>query len=163
MHKLLIVDDEKMIRLGIKHAINWSELGIEKVYTAASAREAMDIINKENPNIMLTDISMTEMTGLDLIKYARNIYSEKEMRIIVLTGYDSFDYARQCLKMKVQNFLLKPIDEEELKINIRTEINVLEDIRINKEKESKKIRTEGAKKQLALEKFLRDLVHQRVV
>lgn len=163
MYKLLIVDDEKMIRLGIKNGIPWEELGIEETFTAASAREALEIIETEHPQIMLTDISMTEMTGLDLIERIRNENADEDMRIIVLTGYDRFDYARQCLQMRVQNFLLKPIDEEELKANVKEQIEALEELRISQEMEGRKIRTEGARKQIALEKFLRDLVHQRTV
>ena len=111
MYKLLVVDDEKMIRLGIKNGIDWNTLGIEAVYTAASAAEALALIEKEHPQIMLTDISMAEMSGLALMEKVRSIYSEEEMRILVLTGYDKFEYARQCLQMRIQDFLLKPVDE----------------------------------------------------
>lgn len=161
MYKLLIVDDEKMIRFGIRNGVDWEALGIGEIYTAASAREAIEIIEKERPQIMLTDISMTEMTGLDLINHIRNRLMDEEMRIIVLTGYDRFDYARQCLQMRVQNFLLKPIDEDELKENVRRQLEALEEYRIARELEEKKLRTEGSRRQTALEQFLRDLVEQK--
>ena len=97
MYKALVVDDEKMIRMGIKGGIPWKEIGIGEVYTAASAREALLLIEEHRPEILLTDISMTEMTGLSLIEQIRK--ENEEMRILVLTGYDRFDYARQCLQM----------------------------------------------------------------
>ncbi len=162
MYKLLIVDDEKMIRMGIKNGIGWAELGIEEVYTAASAMEALSIVEKEHPQIMLTDISMAEMSGLALMEKIREQYGEKEIRILVLTGYDKFEYARQCLQMRVQNFLLKPIDEEELKASVQEQINILEEIRMKQELEHASLRTEGSKRQAAMEHFMRDLVHQRL-
>lgn len=68
MYKILVVDDEKMIRMGIKKVIDWESLGIQEVFTAASAREALEIIEEYEPEIMITDIQMSEMTGLQLIK-----------------------------------------------------------------------------------------------
>lgn len=161
MYKLLIVDDEKMIRQGIKDGIEWEKLGIAEVYTAASAEKAMDIIERIHPQIMLTDISMEKMTGLDLISRIRNSPDDKEMRIIVLSGYSQFDYAKQCLQMQVQNFLLKPVDEEELIRNVSQQLEVLEQNRISRELETKMKRSEGIRRQMALEQFMRELVHQR--
>lgn len=161
-YKLLIVDDEKMIRMGIKNGIDWEALGIDHVFTAASAEEAMSVIEKEQPQIMLTDISMVEMSGLVLMERVRSIYSVEEMRILVLTGYDRFDYARQCLQMNIQNFLLKPVDEEELKRNVKDQIEALEAIRIKREQDEANLRTEGSKRQAAMESFMRNLVHQRL-
>lgn len=157
MYRLLVVDDEKMIRMGIKNGIPWDEIGIEEVFTAASAREALEVINEHHPQIMLTDISMTEMTGLDLIEKIR--VEDEEMRIIVLTGYDRFDYARQCLHMRVQNFLLKPIDEEELLVHVREQVQILEEARKNRENKSRQQRAEGFRQQVLLEEFMRELVH----
>ena len=162
MYKLLIVDDEKMIRMGIKNGIDWGALGIHGVYTAASAMEALEVIEKEQPQVMLTDISMSEMSGLDLMEKIRSRYSEDEMRILVLTGYDKFEYARQCLQMRVQNFLLKPVDEEELSAAVREQIELLEELRIKREQDHASLRTEGSKRQAAMERFMRDLVHQRL-
>lgn len=162
-YKLLIVDDEKMIRMGIKNGIDWKTLGIEQVFTAASAEEALSVIEKEQPQIMLTDISMVEMSGLVLMEKVRGMYGVEEMRILVLTGYDRFDYARQCLQMNIQNFLLKPVDEEELIKNVKEQIEALEAIRIKREQDEANLRTEGLKRQAAMESFMRDLVHQRLL
>lgn len=162
MYKLLIVDDEKMIRMGIKRGIAWEALGISEVFTAASAMEALEIIEKEQPQIMLTDISMAEMSGLVLMERVRERYSDEDMRILVLTGYDSFDYARQCLQMRVQDFLLKPVDEEELKNNVQKQIAALEEIRLKREQGQADIRTKGTKYQAAMERFMRNLIHQRL-
>lgn len=156
MYRALVVDDEKMIRMGIKHGIPWKETGIEEVYTARSAQEAIQMIDEYRPEVMITDISMTEMTGLDLIQEIRK--KNKQMRIIVLTGYDRFDYARQCLQMGVQNFLLKPADEDELSETVREQVKVLDEMRLSKEKDSNKSRAEGSKRQMDLEMVMNRLI-----
>ena len=73
MRKAVIVDDEKMIRVGIKCAINWKELGISEVFLAAHARDALAIIEDERPELMITDINMPDITGLELIRQARKL------------------------------------------------------------------------------------------
>ena len=152
MYKVLIVDVEQMIRMGIKEGIDWKKLGIDDAFTAASAREAIQIIEEEQPELMITDISMTEMTGLDLIREIRK--RQLNMRILVLTGYDSFSYARQCLRMQVQNFLLKPVDEEELTENIRQQVDYLNEARRQEELDQSQKRTEGSRQQAELERVI---------
>ena len=152
MYKVLIVDDEQMIRMGIKEGLDWKKLGVGEVYTAASAREAIQIIEDEQPELMITDISMSEMTGLDLIREIRK--RQLNMRILVLTGYDSFSYARQCLRMQVQNFLLKPVDEEELTENIRQQVEYLNEARRQEELDQSQKRTEGSRQQAELERVM---------
>ena len=152
MYKVLIVDDEQMIRMGIKEGLDWKKLGVGEVYTAASAREAIQIIEDEQPELMITDISMSEMTGLDLIREIRK--RQLNMRILVLTGYDSFSYARQCLRMQVQNFLLKPVDEEELSENIRQQVEYLDEARRQEELDQSQMRAEGSRQQAELERVM---------
>ena len=89
MYKVLVVDDEKMIRMGIRKVIRWNELGIEDVFTASSAREALEILKEHRPEIMITDIQMSEMSGLELIETAREF--QPKLRVLVLTGYDNFE------------------------------------------------------------------------
>ncbi|HIQ95460.1 MAG TPA: response regulator [Candidatus Limivivens merdigallinarum] len=152
MYKALIVDDEQMIRMGIKEGIEWENLGVGEVYTAASAREALRIIEEKHPELMITDISMSEMTGLDLIREIRR--RKLDMRILVLTGYDSFNFARQCLRMQVQNFLLKPVDEDELSDNIRQQVEYLEQARRQAELDQSQKRAEGTRQQAELERVM---------
>lgn len=159
MYKILIVDDEKMIRMGMKKVLPWEELGIDEVFTAASGREALDIIAAERPEIMISDIQMTEMTGLELIEEARK--HMPELRVIVLTGYDNFEYARQSLRLQVQDFFLKPIEEKELARVIREQVEYLEE----QKEEEKNLRilqrTQGTAEQTELEQCMRNLVHCR--
>ncbi len=159
MYKVLIVDDERMIREGMKKVIPWETLQIECVLTAASGPEALAIVEEKMPDIMITDISMTEMTGLELIEKALKI--APGLRILVLTGYDSFEYARECLRLRVQDFLLKPIDENALSDCIRQEVEYLNEQKTRREEENMLLRTEGITVQMELERAMSDLVHGR--
>ena len=150
MYKVLIVDDEKMIRLGIKKVIRWEDLGIDRVFTAATAKEALEILKSQRPEIMITDIQMSEMTGLELIEAAREI--QPKLRVLVLTGYDSFEYARQSLRLKVQDFFLKPADEADLSKAVEEQVRFL----AKEEAEIKSTllvqRTRGVAEQMRLER-----------
>ncbi len=161
MYKILIVDDEKMIRQGIEKSIPWQSILIQEVYTAASAKEAMEVIERHHPDVMITDISMTEMTGLELVEHIRR--EATDMRIIVLTGYDKFEYARQALQLQVHDFLLKPIDEKELTNSIQGQIEELVKLRVSRENTMTVKRTQGLQQQLKLEKYLRKLLGNDVI
>lgn len=152
MYKILIVDDERMIRLGIERTIDWKNLNIGEVYTASSAREAMEMINQHKPDILITDISMTEMSGLDLVESIRK--REISMRIIILTGYDRFEYARQALQLQVHDFLLKPIDEQELTESIRMQVQKIEEMEEERQRILNIKRTEGVYQQEYLESII---------
>ncbi len=157
MYKILIVDDEKMIRMGIKNSMPWDAIGIGEVYTAATAREALELAEAYHPEIIITDISMTGMTGLELIEQIRT--DNETCRIIVLTGYDRFDYARQALKLRTQDFLLKPIDEQELKKCICRQVGELENLRKEREEAELVKRTRGFYQQTRLEMMMCELIN----
>ena len=159
MYRVLIVDDEKMIRMGIRKVIQWKKLGVEQVFTAASAREALQILEEQGPQIMITDIQMSEMSGLELIEEARK--RQPELRVLVLTGYDSFEYARQSLRLKVQDFFLKPVDETDLSDAIEMQIRSLERKKAEAQSSLLAQRTRGVAEQMRLEAQMRDLIHRR--
>ena len=155
MYKVLIVDDERMIREGMKKVIPWHELEIGEVWTAASGKEALALTCEKVPDIMITDISMAEMNGLELIENIQE--AAPNMRILVLTGYDYFEYARECLRLSVQDFLLKPIDEEVLSEAVKRQVVWLKE----REVSNMRRRTEGVASQMELEQVMNDLVHER--
>lgn len=158
MYKALIVDDEKMIRMGMKKVIPWEQLGIGEVYTAASATEALDVLENYKPQIMITDIQMNGMTGLELIEKARDIIPE--LRVIVLTGYDSFEYARQSLRLQVQDFFLKPIEEENLSRVLKEQVAYLNEAEEEKRNFLLRQRTQGTAEQMGLEKCIRGIINR---
>lgn len=160
MYKVLIVDDEKMIRLGMKKAIPWMSIGIGEVLTAKSGREAIELVREHKPEIMITDIKMDEMTGLDLIEQAKKLVPE--MRVLVLTGYDDFEYARQCIRLKVHDFFLKPIDENALQEAVRKQVAYLEENNISELADKNETRALAVAEQMNIENFLRKLLYGRI-
>ncbi|MBN2619255.1 MAG: response regulator [Spirochaetales bacterium] len=112
MLRVVIIDDEPNIREGLNFIIEWDKLGFEIVGEASNGREALLLIEKWNPNVVITDINMPEFSGLDLIEQckARNL----DISFIIISGYDEFNLAKKALNLGVINYLLKPVDEEEL-------------------------------------------------
>jgi two-component system response regulator YesN len=110
--RIMIVDDEVIIRTGLAKVIKWEELGMELLEPAASAEEALERIPVERPNVLLTDIRMTGKTGLQLAEEARAIIPELE--VIVLSGYDDFAYTQQAIRQGVSDYLLKTSRPEEI-------------------------------------------------
>lgn len=112
MLKLLIADDEKAIRESICSLINWKELDIEVIGTAKNGIEAYNIILDKYPDIVLTDIKMPGLTGLDLIQKIHEI--NKDTRFIIISGFNEFEYAKTAMQYGVRHYLLKPCNEEQI-------------------------------------------------
>lgn len=112
MLKMLIVDDEKIIREGIRDIVNWTEYGIEIAGIAANGIEAISIYEKYLPQIVITDVKMPKMDGLELTRYL----SEKKtnVKVIILSGYEEFSYAQEALKLGAEDYLLKPVVPDKL-------------------------------------------------
>ncbi len=113
MYRLLIADDEENIRLGIRDCICWEQIGIRVVAVASSGREALEMIRLTAPDIAIVDVNMPDMSGLELICAVReeNIINTT---FLILSGYDQFSYVQQALRMKVEDYLLKPCTTKEL-------------------------------------------------
>ncbi|WP_139903439.1 response regulator transcription factor [Clostridium thermarum] len=112
MRKVLVVDDEKLIRTGVKTMIERKAKDFYDVVLCSNGLEALDIVSKEKIDIVITDIRMPEMDGITFIKKLQE-FKFKPL-ILILSGYDDFNYAVEALKCGVQNYLLKPIKREEL-------------------------------------------------
>lgn len=112
MYKVLIADDETIIRKGLRQLIDWEDLGYEVIGEAANGREALNFIKAKNPDVCMIDIRMPNLHGLDAIKEARDAgYNGK---FIILSGFSEFSYAQDAIKYGVSNYLTKPVDEDEL-------------------------------------------------
>ena len=110
--KLLIIDDESIIRNGLQQYINWNSLGIEQVQTAADGKAALDIIEHLEPHIILSDIKMPTMDGIELIKtlHEKSIKS----KVIFMSAYSDFAYTQQAIHFGAFDYILKPIEEDKL-------------------------------------------------
>ena len=160
MLKVLIVDDEIMIRRGMKEIVDWRRLGCEVVATAADGEEGLEKIRQLSPELVLTDIKMPFKSGLEMIADCMEL--EQVPCFIVLTGFDEFEYVRQALRFHVTDYLLKPVDQAaltELITKVQNEINE------RKEHDAYLLQVEGKLeegKQLLREKFVTDLMKGRL-
>lgn len=112
MHKILLVDDEILTRNAISQNIPWEDAGFQLIGTAENGKEAIGLIDQEPPDVVLTDICMPVMDGISLSAYIHEKYPAT--KVIIISGYDDFEYAKQALKYEVSNYILKPITSYEL-------------------------------------------------
>jgi two-component system, response regulator YesN len=110
--RIVIVDDEKMIREGLARTMPWNDMGVEVVGAAGNGYNALDIIREKKPHIVLTDIRMPKMDGLQLLQIVKE--ENPKIKVVMLSGYDDFAYAQQAIKYGASDYLLKPINAEEL-------------------------------------------------
>lgn len=124
MWRVMIVDDEMPVRKLLQASIDWESLGLEVVGEAASGIEAINIIDDVNPDIVFVDICMPFMNGIEFTKMATIRYPD--LFVIVLTGFDDFEYARQCVSLPVVEYMLKPIVRSEVEKVLKRVVGELE-------------------------------------
>ncbi len=112
MLNLLIADDDSIVLEGLKNFVNWEHLGCRLIGTSLSAKNAMDFMQNEHVDILITDIMMPKEDGFKLIEDALLI--NPYMKTVILSGYSKFDFARKAIKLKVFDYLTKPVDFAEL-------------------------------------------------
>lgn len=112
MNTVFIADDELIIRQGLKCIIDWEALGFTIIGEAANGKEALDFITREEPDLVLLDIRMPKILGIDVVQQARQ--HGFNGKIIILSGFTDFKYAQAAIKYGVDFYLTKPIDEGEL-------------------------------------------------
>lgn len=154
--KVLIVDDEFLIRNYFKKRICWEELGMEIAGEASSAREALDLIDQIIPDIIFTDICMPFMDGIEFSKVV--VEKFPHIKIVIVTGHDEFDYVKRSIKLGISDFLLKPVNPEEIRkvaLELKSKIE-LERTHI-KEYEKLKLRLDESLPYMQ-EKFLNELL-----
>lgn len=148
--KVFLVEDELVIRRGIKNSIEWEKAGYKFVGEASDGELAYPMIIKEKPDILITDIRMPFMDGLELSKLVRK--ELPDIKILILSGYDEFEYAKEAIRLGVTEYLLKPISSaklmevlDQVSASIRQEKEdkdlvrkYMEEMRENTEQEKKK-------------------------
>ena len=130
MIKIFLVEDEMIIRRGIKNSIEWEKEGYQFAGEASDGELAFPMILREKPDIVLTDIKMPFMDGLELSRLIRK--ELPETKILILSGYDEFEYAKEAIRIGITDYLLKPVSSTRL-------LEALDDVRrkIEQEKEEK--------------------------
>ena len=117
MYRVLLVDDEESVLKVLKTSIDWLALGVEAPVTASDGAQALEVMERAPFHLLITDIKMPRMGGLELIRRVRQLYPET--RCILLTAYSEFDYAKEAIRLGVENYLLKPVQKEELESTVQ--------------------------------------------
>lgn len=112
MYKLLIVDDEPLIRRGIKTLIDFESLNIGEIYEATTGEEALENFEKYKPDIILLDINIPKIDGLMVAEKIKSV--SPKVKISIITGYNYFEYAQKAIKIGVEDYILKPISKKEV-------------------------------------------------
>ena len=124
LYKVLIADDEELIREGLKQFINWSKIGYEVVADVSDGKNAIEYISNNKIDLVLTDIKMTHISGIDLTKFIHEHYPH--IKVIILSAYSEFNYAVEGMKYNAENYILKTASSEEIEnalINVKTKID----------------------------------------
>lgn len=110
-YKLVVVDDEYFIRDGLM-SYNWEELGFEAVYAAEDGIDALNYIESNRVDVLLTDICIPNLNGISLCEYVKNNYPK--CKLVILSGYRDFEYAQSAIRVGITDYLLKPVDFNDL-------------------------------------------------
>ena len=144
--KVLIVDDEAIVRNGLKKIINWEKIGCTICGEASNGKEALDKINELFPSIVLLDVTMPVMSGIEVLAEVHNNPKNYpgNPQFIILSGYSDFDYAHKAINYGAKGYLVKPVDEDILEEKI---IALANEVRL--ESETNTLRTKSNKENLA--------------
>lgn len=160
MLKVFLVEDEFIVRNGIKNSINWEKEGFSFVGEASDGELAYPLIKDLHPDILITDIRMPFMDGIELSEQVHELYPE--IRIIILSGYGEFTYAQKAIKIGVEEYLLKPISSAQLLESVKKVAGVI--VKEREEQQLLKQYADGAKenRQRDWSKFMMKLMTQDV-
>ena len=116
MYTVLLVDDETAVLESLVQGIHWQQYGVNSILTASDGIQAMEVLSKHAVDLMITDIRMPHMDGMSLLKAVRTTHPN--IHCIILSAYEEFEYARQAILLGAENYLLKPLDIEEMEESI---------------------------------------------
>ena len=108
----MLVDDEEDVIQAILHKMDWEAMGYMKPEYAHNGLEALDLAENHTPDVVMTDIKMPYMDGLELSRKLKEQYPN--IRIIIFSGFDEFEYAKEAIRLEAEEYILKPIDAGEL-------------------------------------------------
>ena len=157
LYKIMLVDDEEEVRKNIIRKIDWADAGFEVIGDAENGKDALEKIEQNEPDVVLTDIRMPYMDGLTMAEVIRQTYPS--IKVVIFSGYDEFEYAKKAIKLNVIEYILKPVNVEELtailkkmKKNLDEEIEQKRNVSLLRESYIKNLPT-------IREHFLNDMIH----
>lgn len=134
MYNTLIADDEPAVREGLSIMIDWNSYGFNISNTAKNGRDALDKLSSDSYDLIITDIRMPVLNGLQLIKEIRE--KSPDIKIMIISGYSEFEYAKRAIEYGVKAYLLKPVNREELLMNILSTRAELDQIYLTNERKN---------------------------
>jgi two-component system response regulator YesN len=135
MYKLIIVDDEPLVKIGMETMIDYNKMGIEVVGTAPNGKIAFDMIRELEPHIVITDIKMPVMSGLELVEECNKSLTNSP-QFIILTSFEEFDYVRRAMRSNVVDYIVKmELDPDLLVKTLEKAINILNKAGVNNKKD----------------------------
>ena len=158
MYSICIADDEKYVLKSIAQRISSSGMELEVVGMAGNGLEALELYDREQPDIFFVDINMPVVNGLDFIERIRKKAPDVRTRFIIISGYDDFEYARQAIEVGVDQYLLKPVTRMKLK-------NVLLELKdkIEQDQEQEDYRTQFQNEIQEYEQFSRRRFMEKIL
>ncbi|MGQ3477190.1 response regulator transcription factor [Paenibacillus sp. TY11] len=124
MYNVLIIDDEEPLREAIRIVGDWGNLGIEHIYEATNGRLGMELLGQHHIDVVMVDMKMPEMNGIEFLRAIEKAYPH--MLTIVISGYNDFEFTRQAIQSRVVDYLLKPINRQDLNQALRKAVDILE-------------------------------------
>ncbi|WP_139994115.1 response regulator transcription factor [Paenibacillus paridis] len=159
MYKILVVDDEPRVSMGIKNFLLGSDLQITFVETALNGFEAIDYLRMDSFDLVLTDIQMSRMSGIELME---TIYMEQpHLPVIVISAHEKFDFAKKSMRLGARDYLVKPVEQEDLLRVVRKVLNEKEEIGKKSLELSKWQREKEKSASLSRNELLMELVTER--
>lgn len=161
MYKIMIVDDEILVRIGLKSTINWEEIGFTIAAEASNGEQAYELFQRYAPEVILTDIRMPKMDGLKLTELVKS--RNPKVKVVILTCYDEFAYAREALKLGASHYILKSEIEDDELIHLMEKIRGELDVEMGRiEKFSMLQHQINSNINVLKEKMLNDLIDSKV-
>ncbi len=160
LYRIILVDDEEEARTSIIKKINWQEAGFQVIGDAENGQDAFEKIEAMEPDVVLTDIRMPYMDGLTLAERVREKYPS--IKMVIFSGFDDFEYAKQAIKLNVIEYILKPVNMEELTAILK-KIKTSLDQELAQKRNVDLLRDHYRRSlPIIREQFLNDMIHRRI-